>query len=200
MPGATVRIIDAAKGGTARQTSTDNSGRFLAIDIQPGKYLISVEKTGFKKAELPLTLDVNSKMDVGQIKLEVGNVTEAVSVEGDTIPVVTTNTMEKAFLVDRTQMAELPMNGRNFTSLMNTIPGMSSAAQSDFNVNFNDVSQFHSLGGRGSENNFYLDGSPNIDVGRQPVAVHPSRASTRLQSSGCCRAASTPSTAATPAW
>ena len=78
---------------------------------------------------------------------------------------VTTNTMEKAFLVDRTQMAELPMNGRNFTSLMNTIPGMSSAAQSDFNVNFNDVSQFHSLGGRGSENNFYLDGSPNIDVG-----------------------------------
>ena len=78
---------------------------------------------------------------------------------------VTTNTMDKAYLVDRTQMAELPMNGRNFTSLMNTIPGMSSAAQSDFNVNFNDVSQFHSLGGRGSENNFYLDGSPNIDVG-----------------------------------
>ena len=32
-------------------------------------------------------------------------------------------------------------------------------------MNFNDVSQFHSLGGRGSENNMYLDGSPNIDVG-----------------------------------
>ena len=78
--------MDVAKGGTARQTSTDNSGRFLAIDIQPGRYLISVEKTGFKKAELPLTLDVNSKMDVGQIKLEVGNVTEAVSVEGDSDP------------------------------------------------------------------------------------------------------------------
>jgi hypothetical protein len=48
---------------------------------------------------------------------------------------------------------------------MSTIPGMTSAAQSDFNVNFNDVSQFHSVGGRGSENNVYLDGSPNIDVG-----------------------------------
>src|ERR1035437_2326803 len=165
VPDAAIKIVDAAKGGTARQTTTDNSGRFLAIDVQPGIYRISVEKTGFKKAELTLTLDVNSKMDVGQIKLEVGNMTEAVSVEGDSTPVVTTNTMEKAFLVDRTQMAELPMNGRNFTSLMNTIPGMSSAAQSDFNVNFNDVSQFHSLGGRGSENNFYLDGSPNIDAG-----------------------------------
>ena len=86
IPGAAVKIMDVAKGGTARQTSTDNSGRFQAIDIQPGRYLISVEKTGFKKAEVTLTLDVNSKMDVGQIKLEVGNVTEAVSVEADTIP------------------------------------------------------------------------------------------------------------------
>src|ERR1035437_5149398 len=165
VPDAAIKIVDAAKGGTARQTATDNSGRFLAIDIQPGIYRISVEKTGFKKAEVTITLDVNSKMDVGQIKLEVGNMTEAVSVEGDSTPVVTTNTMEKAFLVDKTQMAELPINCRNFTSFMNTIPGMSSAAQSDFNVNFNDVSQFHSLGGRGSENNFYLDGSPNIDAG-----------------------------------
>src|ERR1039457_3060563 len=165
VPGAAVKITDVAKGGTERQTSTDNAGRFQAMDIQPGHYLVSIEKTGFKKTELPLTLDVNSKVDLGQIKLEVGNVTDSVSVEADSTPMITTNTMEKAFLVDRTQMAELPMNGRNFTSLMNTIPGMSSAAQSDFNVNFNDVSQFHSLGGRGSENNFYLDGSPNIDAG-----------------------------------
>ena len=73
--------------------------------------------------------------------------------------------MEKAFLVDRTQIAELPMNGRNWVSLMSTVPGMSSSARNDFDVNFNDVSQFHGLGGRGSQNNFYLDGSPNLDVG-----------------------------------
>src|ERR1039458_4269972 len=165
VPDAAIKIVDAAKGGTARQTATDNSGRFLAIDIQPGIYRISVEKTGFKKAEVTITLDVNSKMDVGQIKLEVGNMTEAVSVEGDSTPVVTTNTMEKAFLVDKTQMAELPMNGRNFTSLMNTIPGMSRAAQDDCDVSLNDVSQVHSRGGRGSETTFYLGGSPNIDAG-----------------------------------
>ena len=102
---------------------------------------------------------------MGQIKLEVGNVTEAVSVDAGSLPLITTNTMEKAFLVDRTQIAELPMNGRNWVSLMSTIPGMSSSARNDFDVNFNDVSQFHGLGGRGSQNNFYLDGSPNLDVG-----------------------------------
>ena len=165
VPAASVKIEDVAKGGTARETSTDESGRFQAMNIQPGRYVISVEKSGFKKAEITVTLDVNTKLDVGQIALAVGNVTEAVSVEAESSPLVATNTADKAYLVDKTQMSELPMNGRNFTSLMNTIPGMTSAAQSDFNVNFNDVSQFHSLGGRGSENNFYLDGSPNIDVG-----------------------------------
>ena len=165
VPEATVQIVDVAKGGTARRASTDEQGRFLAIDIQPGHYVISIEKAGFKKAELTVTLDVNSKMDVGQIKLEVGNVSEAVSVSAETTPLVTANTMEKAFLVDRTQIAELPMNGRNWVALMNTVPGMSSSARNDFDVNFNDVSMFHGLGGRGSQNNFYLDGSPNLDVG-----------------------------------
>jgi hypothetical protein len=165
VPDATVRITDAAKGGVARQTSTDDSGRFQAINIQPGRFVISVEKTGFKKTELAVTLDVNTKLDVGQIKLQLGTVSEVLSVAAELVPLVTTNTMDKAYVVEMTQMSELPMNGRNFTSLMSTVPGMTSAAQSDFNVNFNDVSQFHSLGGRGSENNFYLDGSPNIDVG-----------------------------------
>ncbi len=165
VPDATVRIQDAVKGGPARQTSTDQAGRFQALDFEPGRYVISVEKTGFKKAELTVTLDVNSKLDVGQVRLTVGNMTEVVSVEADATPVVTTNTMDKSYIVDKAEISEIPVNGRNFTSLMTMVPGMSSAAQSDFAVDFNDVSQFHSLGGRGSENNMYLDGSPNIDVG-----------------------------------
>jgi hypothetical protein len=165
IPDAAVKIQDAVKGGPARQVSTDQSGHFQVIDLEPGRYTISVEKTGFKKSEVTVTLDVNTKLDVGQVKLVIGNLTDVVSVEADATPVVTTNTMDKSYIVDKTEITELPMNGRNFTSLMSTVPGMGSSAQSDFNVNFNDVSQFHALGGRGSENNMYLDGSPNIDVG-----------------------------------
>src|SRR4051812_2144293 len=61
IPGATVRITDVAKGTLARETSTDEAGRFRAISIEPGRYLVGVEKTGFKKVELRLTLDVNAK-------------------------------------------------------------------------------------------------------------------------------------------
>lgn len=164
VPGAAVKITDLAKADT-REVTTDNLGRFQAIGIQPGKYLVSIEKVGFRKAERTVTLDVNAKLDVGQIELLIGSTSDAVTVSAEATAAVTTNSADKAYVVETTQMSELPMNGRNFTSLMNTVPGMSSAAQSDFNVNFNDVSQFHSLGGRGSQNNFYLDGSPNVDVG-----------------------------------
>src|SRR5271165_15609 len=101
VPDAAIKIVDAAKGGIARQTNTDSSGRFQAIDIQPGQYLISIEKAGFKKAEVAITLDVNVKLDVGQIKLTVGNVSEAISVEGEATPLVTTNTMDKSYIVEK---------------------------------------------------------------------------------------------------
>jgi len=125
VPGASVKITDEAKGSIARETTTDTSGRFIAIDIQAGTYLITVEKTGFKKSEVSIRLDVNSKLDVGLIKLEVGTVTDVVEVSAEAVPMVVTNTMDKAYTVESTQMSELPMNGRNFTSLLNTIPGLS---------------------------------------------------------------------------
>ncbi len=165
IPEATVRVVDAAKGGVTREALTDSSGRFQAINIQPGSYVVTVEKAGFKKVELPFTLDVNAKLDLGKIQLSVGQLSEVLSVTAETVPQVQTNTMEKAYLVNQVQIASLPMNGRNWVALMNTVPGMSSSARNDFDTNFNDVSGFHGLGGRGSQNNFYLDGSPNLDVG-----------------------------------
>lgn len=164
LPGATVKITDLNKGDIVSELSSDESGRFQAINIQPGRYKVTATKPGFKTSELSFTVDINAKVDVGKITMDVGQVNEVVAVS-EVAPAVETNTMEKAYLLNQTQMSQLPMNGRNWTALMSTLPGMTSSAQSDFNVNFNDVSQFHGLGGRGSENNFLLDGSPNIDVG-----------------------------------
>ena len=164
VPGATVTITDLNKGQVVKTTTTDASGRFSELNIQPGRYSVSIEVAGFKKSTVSFDVDVDRQVTLGNIALTVGNVTETVSVN-EVAPPVETSSMDKAYLVDQQQISQLPMNGRNWIALMNTVPGMSSSAQSDFNVNFNDVSQFHGLGGRGSQNNFYLDGSPNVDVG-----------------------------------
>jgi hypothetical protein len=162
--GAQVKVEDQAKKVVVRESTTDSSGRFQALNLQPGAYLITVEMAGFKKSQNQVNLDVNTKVDIGQIKLEVGEVTAEVSVTAST-PLVQTTTMEKSYLVESQQIQQLPMNGRNWVALMSTVPGMVSSDQDDFAMAFNDVSGFHAVGGRGSQNNFYLDGSPNLDVG-----------------------------------
>lgn len=164
VPGATVTIRDLNKNQMVQTTTTDSNGRFSALGIEPGRYSATIEKTGFKKMTTSFDVDVNRQVALGKITLAVGEITQTVEVSS-VAPPIDTESMDKAYLVNKTQISQLPMNGRNWIALMSTVPGMSSSAQSDFNVNFNDVSQFHGLGGRGSENNFYLDGSPNVDVG-----------------------------------
>ncbi|MBV9266553.1 MAG: carboxypeptidase regulatory-like domain-containing protein, partial [Acidobacteriaceae bacterium] len=164
VPGATVTITDLNKKQVVKTTTTDGNGRFRELDIEPGRYEVAVERPGFKKATISFDVDVNRQVALGNISLAVGEVNQTVAVN-EVAPPIDTDSMDKAYLVDQHQISQLPMNGRNWIALMSIVPGMSSSAQSDFNVNFNDVSQFHGLGGRGSENNFYLDGSPNVDVG-----------------------------------
>ncbi len=165
LPGASVQIVDQQKGSVVREAIADDAGRFEALNIQPGLYTLKVEFAGFQGLSLSnVKLDVNTKLDVGKLSMKIGEVGTVVSVTGET-PVIQTNTMEKSFLVEQKQVSELPMNGRNWTALMRTIPGVTAGGRSNLDLTFNDVSQMHVSGGRGSQNNFYLDGSPNLDVG-----------------------------------
>jgi uncharacterized surface anchored protein len=59
IPDATITIKDLAKNNIVRQISSDGAGRFQLIDIQPGRYTVTIEKAGFKTAEVTFTVDVN---------------------------------------------------------------------------------------------------------------------------------------------
>src|SRR5262249_39567894 len=155
-------IFDEAKKNVVREVTTNENGRFEALNVQPGSYSLTVEVPGFRKLERShVNLDVNTKLDVGELKLSVGAIADTVQVTAEA-PVVETNTMEKSYSVEAKQVQELPLNGRNWVALMSTVPGVTSSTRSDFTTDFNDVSGFHAVGGRGSQNNFYLDGSPNL--------------------------------------
>jgi hypothetical protein len=164
VPNANVKITDEAKKAVVREVTSDENGRFQALNVQPGSYSITVEAPGFKRLRSEVTLEVNTKLDVGDMHLEIGEVSDTVQIVSE-LPLVQTNTGEKAFSVDAKQIQELPLNGRNWIALMKTVPGVVSASPNDFRMDFNDVSSFHANGLRGSQNNFYLDGSPNLDVG-----------------------------------
>ncbi|MSV30520.1 MAG: hypothetical protein EXQ52_17520 [Bryobacterales bacterium] len=164
---ANARIVafDEAKSLVVREAVTAADGAFNLRPLARGTYTIKAEVAGFKMVERKgLVLDPNQVMDLGRLSLEVGAVSESVTVEAAT-PLVETATSQKSFTLSSRQVTEIPLNGRDFQSLMRTLPGVVSNDRSDFRLAFNNTDAFNTNGLRGSMNNVYLDGAINTDVG-----------------------------------
>ena len=89
------------------------------------------------------------------ISLEVGSTGEAITVEANAIQLQTL-TAERNGVVTGQQMVDIALNGRNYTGLLKTVPGVI-ADSSAGDVAFN--------GGRTAQNNFTVDGQNVTDIG-----------------------------------
>ncbi|HLH31317.1 MAG TPA: carboxypeptidase-like regulatory domain-containing protein, partial [Terriglobia bacterium] len=119
--GATITVKSLETGAT-RTVTTDETGSYRIVALPVGTEEIRAEKAGFRSA---VRTGVN--LAVGQdavvnLKLEVGNVTQEVSVSSDT-PLVDTTTSSVSGLVTEREIKELPLNGRSFDSLITLNPG-----------------------------------------------------------------------------
>ncbi|HVH72431.1 MAG TPA: carboxypeptidase regulatory-like domain-containing protein, partial [Candidatus Dormibacteraeota bacterium] len=165
IPGATIRAIDQDKGILVREEKTSPDGTFLLQPLQPGTYTIRVSAAGMKDLESKnIVLDSRQVLSLGDLKMTLGETTESITVEA-ILPLVETATADHAAVIDSRQVLEISMNGRDFQSLVRTLPGVVSNDSSDFRLAFNNTDSFHVNGNRGSNNNVYLDGAINTDVG-----------------------------------
>jgi len=126
------------------QKSTSPDGSFTIINLLPGNYVLTVEKSGFKKVALPVfKLDVNQTL-TEKITLEVGATSETVTVSAESVGVMVQRaSTELGTTFDEKMVHELPLNGRNFTQLLILQPG----------VNPLDTSQGNSSGKTGAGGN-----------------------------------------------
>jgi hypothetical protein len=162
---AKVSATDEAKNIVVRETTSGQDGSFYLRNLLPGNYTVKAEAAGFKALErTALRLDQNQIMDLGAVGLQVGQTTESVTIEAD-VPLVETATANKSFVITGRQVTELALNGRDFQSLIRTLPGVVSNDRSDFRLAFNNTDAFNINGLRGSNNNVFLDGTINTDVG-----------------------------------
>lgn len=165
IPNAKVTATDQDKQLIIREVITAPDGLFALRPLPPGRYTVRVEASGFKALErTDLVLDANQIMAIGSLSMTIGQTTESVTVEAE-VPLVETETAQRGFTVTSRQVTQLPLNGRDFTSLIRTLPGVVTNYNSDFRLAFNNTDQFNVNGLRGSMNNVYLDGSINTDVG-----------------------------------
>ena len=122
IPGATVTLVNVATNVQAVR-QTNESGYFIFVSVRPGTYELTIELAGLKTARVaPFAVGVNETV-ARKVALEVGNVSETVTVVA-TSPLLQTATAELGHVIDQRVISELPMQGRNFTTLLLLSPGV----------------------------------------------------------------------------
>jgi hypothetical protein len=120
--GATVTLTSLGTGA-ARTTTTTDAGGYGFDFIAPGDYKVEVEAPGFKKA---LVTDIHAlvaKPTTVDVKLEIGNVAETVTVAAGSAEVLVNRddgTLGNNFVTK--QITELPLEGRNVNNLLSLQP------------------------------------------------------------------------------
>src|SRR5665213_70230 len=122
VPNATVRITNTGTAAT-QDTESDTEGRYRVPALPIGDYQVTAEKTGFQTLiHQGITLTVGADIVV-DFALQVGQVTQTITVSGQASQVETTSTAISN-TVEPIQMRELPLNGRNFEQLILLSPGV----------------------------------------------------------------------------
>ena len=125
VPGATVRMIDTERG-TVHTGNTNTEGRYTFNNLPVGAYRLEVQANGFKNyAQTGITLQVAENL-TQNVALQVGALTETVEVQAGA-SMVETRDSSIAAVIQQQQIVDLPLNGRNLTSLL-TISGVATSA------------------------------------------------------------------------
>jgi hypothetical protein len=149
--GADVRVtnIDTSIENT---TTTNKEGFYLVPNLKAGRYRIIIKKEGFRQiVKTEIVLHVQDVV-AENFKLDVGSVSEAITVRADEMHV---NTEDPAVstVVNRQFVDDLPLNGRSFNTLLQLTPGVVIAPTGVYSPG-----QFSVNGQRTNANTFFVDG------------------------------------------
>jgi hypothetical protein len=162
----------------SRQTTkTDGSGLYTVQQLVPGTYSITVTKTGFnKQVETGIVLSVGQS-DTLNFTLKVGTVRQSVTVTGSQQLLNTTSGVISNVINERA-ITQLPLNGRDPSSLIFLSAGITNVLQSPIGLSpggtaFPNEINASAGGGRQGSTYFLLDGAPNMDTYMPEAAPFP---------------------------
>ncbi|MYI74557.1 MAG: carboxypeptidase regulatory-like domain-containing protein, partial [Acidobacteria bacterium] len=155
IPGASVTLTNADTG-VAQETVTDERGLYLFPLVSEGTYRMAARVPGFTTTVVEdVRVGLNAATSIDFV-VEIGQVTETVVVAASVAQSqLNTTNAELSTNIFREQVQDLPLNGRNVTQLALTqlgVTGPGGARTASFS------------GGRGTFNNFTLDGVNNQDT------------------------------------
>ena len=162
VPGASISIKNTATG-VLREVNTNDDGIYQAPNLLPGSYEVSVSAKGFQTlVQKNITLNVGANQSLN-LSLKIGALSQRVEVT-EAPPDVQTTTSTISETVDSKTIRELPLNGRDWTSLATLQPGVTSIPNqvgTGFSANKGNRgfgNQLSDSGHRANENTYRVNG------------------------------------------
>ena len=173
VPNAMVTVTNKANN-LVRTATTDEGGFYTVTTLPVGNYSVMVEQKGFKKSvqgDNVLAADARLTVD---ITLELGDVSETVQVAADSAgETVNTTSGEVARVVDKRQVQNLALNGRNYMQLVTLVPGAAILDEDQLALTTSlSISQASINGNRPNYNSLSVDGGFNMDSGSNNSQVN----------------------------
>ncbi len=174
IPGAKITVKSLATGLT-RTAASNDTGYYAITALPAGPYSVSAGKEGFATSGVPeLNLQVDQNA-TANLQLQVGAVTESISVVGQVAAVDTKNATLNT-VINNQMMTDLPLNGRNVLQLLRLTPGTLTASGT-----FNQAATrpesgselISASGGRGNSTTFVMDGGIHEDPYTEVANVLP---------------------------
>jgi hypothetical protein len=160
VPGANVVLRNENTGIEVRSGTTNDQGNVTVALVPSGSYSVHVEMKGFKTYQQSgIYLQVNQQLTL-QIGLQVGEVSEQVTVTA-AAPLVESTSGVLRETIDHVRVSELPLNGRNVLQLQVLVPGSVSAGSLDQGAG---TPGYAVNGGIGGSNMYSLDGGEYQDA------------------------------------
>ncbi len=163
LPGVTVEVRNVDTG-VVRSLVTDDSGRYRALNLSPGRYRVHAELSGFQVVETAdIVVQIGSDVPV-DLTLGVGQLNESITVTGQAA-LVDLSSAVVGGVVTTQQIAELPLNGRSFMQLATLQPGVtvSRSTGRDFTGGFGGT-QISIAGARPEQTGYLLEGTNIGDI------------------------------------
>ena len=163
VPGATVTLTNLDTGIAVTRVSDEN-GNYEFMTIRIGRYKVTAEVEGFSVAvadNVQVTVGARQRVD---LQLQPGALTETVEVVGAATR-LETDSSDRAQLITGEQAVELPLNGREYSSLALLSPGVRLSALNTGSSQTVREGSFNINGLRSTFNNFLLDGIDNNAYG-----------------------------------
>ncbi len=158
-----------------RDFTTETNGEFIFTGLVPGSYSLRVVQPGFKAYDQKaITVAAQERVDLHEIRLEVGDVTTSVEVSASTVHVAT-DSSDRSIDINLHQIDDTPTRGRNPVSIILALPGVQGLPQSYDYRGWNGGAIPGVNGGQQGQIILNMDGAASQDSGNlNPGYINPS--------------------------